>query len=203
MNGITHSHASSVMQAYPGCPPRRIHQSIQYGPIRNRIRTVQHALRFPVWRSYRTCVQMIPSYDQRGGDLTTSHQFVKGQGCLLTFPLTQPTDPRRQSLESNPLLGHIEPTFKPLILREQIQKQTIGNLNILGITRKGHPTERPLALAKQRPYIRRHKTRKIKRLGITSLQSPAPKVIPIIERDGPLGLKFNHQFHMPAHGRIG
>src|SRR2546427_13249930 len=66
-----------------------------------------------------------------------------------SLPLPQPTNPRRQPLERDALLGHGDPALEMRVVGKQLQHQLIGALQILRFARERHPAERALPLTKR------------------------------------------------------
>ena len=89
---------------------------------------------------------------------TISLNLQPGQVALA---VPQPADPRRQPLERHALTGHRDPPAQPLVVGEQLEDRPVGRGDVGRVAGERRPAERPLALAEQRPDVRRHEAREV------------------------------------------
>src|SRR3954468_14813952 len=94
-------------------------------------------------------------------DLAFLDQIIDGQTELRSLAVSEPADPRRQSLKLDALARQIDPAVENAVLWEQLQHQIVGHGNIGGIAGKRRPTERPASLPTKRTNICRNKPGKI------------------------------------------
>src|SRR5438309_12083155 len=107
---------------------------------------------------------MIAADDDRRFQFAARDHLVEGQTEPVAIAEADPADARRQALEGDALLRHVEPFVQMRILRQQLLYLRIRAINIFGIARQRRPAERPDAAAEKRPDISRHETRKIERV---------------------------------------
>ena len=132
----------------------------------------------------------------------SSHQLIESQSRFLTLTLSQPANPRRQSLKLNLLLSQSNPTLQTLVLGEQFQNLIVGHLDIMRIATQRHPSERTFALTKQRTNISRYKTRKIEGIFQPLFQSPTAQIVTIIKSNATHLLQFKHQLDVLHDGFV-
>src|SRR5687768_14313666 len=99
---------------------------------------------------------MIASNDDRSLELSACHQVVECYAESRALTLSEPADARRQTLERDPLACHVDPTREMCIVREQLQHQLVGAMDVGGVARQCHPSERALPFAEQRADICGH-----------------------------------------------
>src|SRR5258708_26469324 len=105
VEGVTHAHAASMMKGNPGGAIHGVDQGIENGPIGDRVGTIHHRLRFPIWRGNGTAVEVVAADHDRGLDRAPAHQLVEHQTGLFAFPVAAPPEPGGQSLELDALAG--------------------------------------------------------------------------------------------------
>ncbi len=132
---ISHPHTATMMQTHPGSAARSIEQCIQQRPIGNSIGSILHAFGFTIGAGDRASIQMISADNNRRAKLPSTHHLVESQACQMTLAQPQPTDTRRQSLESNALTRHIQPTMDMLVFRKQRFNLGVRFVDIFRIAR--------------------------------------------------------------------
>src|SRR4051794_15902041 len=109
--------------------------------------------------------------------------MVERQTESRPFSVAEPADPRRKSLEVNPLAGEVDPAPKSLVLGEELKDQPVGARDICRVPRERHPTKRSLAPAEERPDICGDKPGKAEGAAESCVQRLLPDVVPVIKRD--------------------
>lgn len=118
MNTISHAYAATMVQTHPTGAACRIDQCIQYGPIGHCITAIEHGFCFAVRRCHRSGIEMVSSDNNRRFHFPRAHQFIECQSGFLALTLPQPANARGQSLESDPLPGHLHPALQAFIFGE-------------------------------------------------------------------------------------
>src|ERR1700733_6730593 len=109
-------------------------------------------------------------YDGRG-DLTALYHFIERQTQTMTLPQAHPANARRQSLKMESRARHIEPLMQVRIVRNQLLDLGVGLVDILRITRQGHPAKGADAAAKQRPNVFGNEARYFEGVGDAGIES--------------------------------
>ncbi len=82
-----------------------------------------------------------------------AYHLVEGEAQLVTHTQTDPANARRQTLEANPLAGHIKPIMQMLVFKEDLFDLSISFVDVFRVARQRHPTERANATAEQWTYV--------------------------------------------------
>src|SRR5450759_5012212 len=127
---------------------------------------------------------MIAADDDRRRQLTAGDEVIEGDAELCALAETEPTDPGGQSLELHFLAGDRDPTSEMLVIREELEHQIIGAVDILWIAGQRHPTERSLALAEQRSDVLGNKAGDRERVANAGVERHRSNVVPIVECHG-------------------
>src|SRR5882724_7296743 len=114
----TDANAAAVVDRHPGCACRSVNQRIKQWPICDRVAAVEHSFGFAIRRCDRACVEMIAPDDNRRFDFTALYQFVHGYAKLGAFAVSEPADPRRQSLKLNSFTCELHPASERLVFRK-------------------------------------------------------------------------------------
>ena len=107
-----HADATTVMEGYPGSATRSGQQQVEQRPVGNRVGTVQHRLGLTIGTRYRTGIKMITANDHGCFKLTGFHHFVERNTKPVAIAEANPADTRRQSLETDAALRHVEPVVQ-------------------------------------------------------------------------------------------
>ena len=99
MLAVADADAPSVVEGYPGGAPHGIDQRVENGPIGYCIGSIEHPLRLAVGACHGARIQMIVANDDRRLDDSLPDQFIESQSGLGAFPVAQPANARRQTLE--------------------------------------------------------------------------------------------------------
>src|SRR5207245_1512107 len=108
----------------------------------------------------------------------------------------QATYARRQALERYASLRQREPAAQVVVLREQLQRQPVGALQVPRLARQRDPAERPPPLAEQRPDVLGYESRDLERLLEPGVGGLSADVVAVVERDGALPLHLQHGAHV-------
>ena len=187
------------MDGDPGRTSYRVQQGVQQRPVGDRVAAILHPLGLPVGGGHRTTVQMVPTYNHRGGDLALSHHFVDHQAELGAFTVAQPADPGRQTLELHPLLGHPDPSHQVLVVGELPHHHFVGLVDVFRVAGERHPAEGTLAFAEQGSYVGWHEAREVEGVFHTRFVGPLANVVAVVEDHSTLLLEVEHGAHMAAH----
>ena len=79
---------------------------------------------------------------------------------------------------------HRDPARQRLVVREHLERQAVGAVDVLGIAGERHPAERPAAFAEQRPDVLGHEARDVVRALHARLLRLRADVVAVIERHG-------------------
>src|SRR5438270_13946348 len=142
-----------MMERNPGCPARDVEQCVQYGPIRHGVGAVFHSLGFTERRRDASGVEMIAADDDRRGYLARRDQIVYRYTESRAGTLSEPADPGRKALIADALRRQLQPAAKMRISRKELQRQLVGSLDVGGVARERHPSERTFALTEKRPHV--------------------------------------------------
>ena len=194
-----HADAAAMVQADPGRPRGGVHQRIEQRPVAHRVRAVHHRFCLAVGRGDRTAVEMVAPDHHRRLELAARHHFIKGETRAMPIAKPDPADPRRQALERDPLLRHVEPIVQMGVLREKLLHLGIGLADILRIARQRRPAERPHTPAEQRPDIGRHKAREGKGILEPLFEGHLTDVVAIIDGRHAILVEGHHRRHMGFH----
>ena len=77
---------------------------------------------------------MIATDDDRRLQLAALHHFIERQPQPVAIAKADPADPRRQPLELDLRLRHVEPVVKMLVVRHQLLDLGVGAEDIPGIS---------------------------------------------------------------------
>jgi hypothetical protein len=178
VEAVADAHAAAVVVADPGRAADGVDQRVEDGPVGDGVGAVAHALRLAVGAGHRPGVQMVAADDDGRFDGPAGHQFVEQQPGLGPLAVAQPADAGRQALEMHLLLGHANPAVQVARHREQLQDGLVGGVDVFRVAAEGHPAERPLALAKERPDIGRHEAGVAERVSTPSSKARWRRLLP-------------------------
>src|SRR5437588_2545185 len=130
MQGITNTHATTVVNRYPRGAGSRVQHRVQQRPVGYSIAAILHRFCLAEGRGYRTRIQVIAANYDRSLDPSFFHQIVHGQTESGALAITQPADSCRQSLELDPPACQIDPALQDAILRKQFQHQIVSPMNV-------------------------------------------------------------------------
>src|SRR5262245_14411653 len=101
---------------------------------------------------------MIAADDDRP-DLAFRHHLVEREAEAMPLAQANPANARRQTLERDALLRHVEPAMQMRVVRDELLHLRVGLGDVLRITAQRSPAERPHAAAEERAYVSRHEAR--------------------------------------------
>ena len=111
-------------------------------PVGDRVRAVLHGLGFAIRRGDRAGVQVIAADDDGRLELAARHHVVEREAEPMAIAQAHPADARRQSLELDACLRHVEPVMQVLVVGQQLFHLRIGLGDVFGIARQRHPAKR-------------------------------------------------------------
>src|ERR1700722_15705877 len=101
---------------------------------------------------------MVTADHDRRFQFSARYQLVEFQTGLGAFTVFEPADPRRQPLEGNALLRHLQPMEQALLMWKKLFHGVIGDANVFRIAAQRHPAEGAAAKTEERANVLRHKT---------------------------------------------
>ena len=156
--------------------PRRarcgVHQRVEQRPVGDRVGLVGHALGLAVGRRDRARVEVVAADHDRRLELAAAHHLVEAQPEPVALAVAEPADPRRQSLEGDPLARLRHPAREPLVVGELLEHRAVGRRDVGPVARQRDPAERALALAEQRPDVGGHEAG----VGERALEAAEPRL---------------------------
>ena len=196
---IADTDAAAVVNRHPGCAGGRVDERVEQRPIGNRIASVDHPLGLAVGRRYRARVEMVaPDHDGRF-DFAALHQLVHCDAELCALAITEPANPRRQSLKVNSFSCELHPARERLVSRKQFEREPVGARDIFGIAAQRDPSKWPATFTKQRTNVFGNKPGNIECILDASLFRLRANVVSVIKSDGPFFLQSEHGLDVNAH----
>ena len=122
---------------------------------------------------------------------------------LVPLAVAEPADPGRQALEGDPLAGQPDPPGQRLVLREQVEDGPVGGGDVGRVAGERRPAERALALAEQRPDVRRHEAGEVERPLVAAELRLAPDRVAVVEHLGAGVEEADHRLDVLGHRRAG
>src|SRR5712692_5203141 len=180
---VADAYAAAVVDGDPGGAAGGVQQGVQQGPVGDGVGAIEHLFGFAVRRSHRAAVQMVAADDNRRLQLAPGHQLVERQAEFRPLAVAQPANARRETLEAHALLRQADPAVEDRVVREELQHQFVGAIDVRRLTRERHPAERPAALAEKRPDVRWHEAGKIVGVLDALLESKRADVVAVVKRD--------------------
>src|SRR3712207_6298393 len=93
----------------PACPGRSVDHGVEQRPVCDRVRAVGHGLSLPVRAGHRAAIEMIAADHDWCPDRASRHEVVEGEAGAVALAVPEPADPRRETLEGDPLPGTADP----------------------------------------------------------------------------------------------
>src|SRR5206468_12388046 len=128
------------------------------------VTAIEHAFSLAVRGCDRAGVEMIAADHDRCLDVAALHQFIDGDAKLGAFAVTEPANPRRQSLVMNSLLRQLHPARERLVFRKQFERELVCARDVNRITTQGDPAKRAAPFAKQWADVFRNEPGNLKRV---------------------------------------
>src|SRR5262245_3249844 len=171
------------MERDPGSTRRGVEQRIQDGPVRDCVRSISHSFCFAKRRGDRSGVQVIaPDHDRRR-QLAAANQLVQCDAEPGALTLSQPTDPRWQTLEGDALLCESDPAAEMRVIRKELEDQLIGAMQVSWLARERDPAKGALPFAEQGPDVLGHEARNGEGIGNAGVAGLGANVVAVIEYD--------------------
>ena len=139
-----------------------------------------------------------PDHDRRL-DGAGADELVEPVARSGTLAIAEPADPRGQSLEADALLCCFDPPDQRRIVGELFDDRAVGRGDVRGIARQRHPPKRTLALAEQRPDIRRNEARIVECARASAEPRLSPQAVPVVEDLCAAVEEADHRIHMTRH----
>ena len=95
----------------------------------------------------------------------------------------------------------LQPARENLVLREELQRQFVGAVDVLRVARERHPAERPLARAEERTNVLGHKAGNQERVRAAGVEGEAANVVAVVEGHRAGALQGEHRIHVNHHRR--
>src|SRR5713101_4507259 len=121
-------------------------------------------------------------------DFTAFHQLVHRNAELGALAVTEPANPRGQSLKLNPFAGELYPARK-----------LIGARDIFGVAAQCDPAKWPAPFAKKRTNIFGNKPGYVERILYAGLFRLRADIVPVIESDRAFLLQSEHGIDVNGH----
>src|SRR5882672_32891 len=99
---------------------------------------------------------MIAADHHRRFDLSRLYQVVDALAKRSALAVTEPADPRGQTLESDFLASEMDPAAQNFVFGKQFEHQVVGNRDVSRVSRKRCPAEGPAAFGKHRTNVGRN-----------------------------------------------
>jgi hypothetical protein len=106
-------------------------------------------------------------------------------------------------LKGDALARQADPAHQRLVVREHLERRLVGDADVLRIAGERRPSERPLALAEQRPDVLGHEARDVERVGHAGLTRLRADVVAVVEGNRAPVLEHQHGAHVRGHRRHG
>ncbi|EEF93719.1 hypothetical protein CATMIT_01647, partial [Catenibacterium mitsuokai DSM 15897] len=139
---IAHADAAAVVQRHPGRAAGDVEHGVEQRPVADRVAAVLHRLGLAVGRGHRAAVEMIAADHHRRLELAVAHHLVERQAELVAQAQADPADARRQALEADALLGHVQPAVQMRIVGDDLLDLGVGLVDVFRIAAERDPAER-------------------------------------------------------------
>ena len=123
VNRIADADAAAVVDRHPRRAGGGVQQGVQQRPVGDGVAAVAHALGLAVGRGHRAGVEVIAADDDRRRHAPLAHQLVEPQPEARPLAVAEPEDPRRQSLERDPLLRQADPAAQRRVAGEHLERR--------------------------------------------------------------------------------
>src|SRR5690606_4992850 len=193
---ITHSNSTAVVEGNPACSARGIEQSVEQGPVRDRVGAVAHRFRFAVGAGYRAGVEVVAANHDWSLELAVANHFVEGKACNVAFAQTQPAYARGQALESDAVAGHIQPADNRFVFGEKLFDLGVGFIDVLGVAGQCYPAEGALAFTEQRTDVGGHESREIEGVGHAGIGGNLSDIVAVVDSGNAHRVEVEHGFDM-------
>src|SRR5699024_700100 len=127
---VAHADAAAVVEADPGGAAGSVEQRVEDGPVADGVAAVAHGFGFAVGAGDGAGIQVIAADHDRRLQLTVAHHFVEGQTQLVTLAQADPADARRQALEADAFLGHVQPAVQVRVVGNQFLDLPVGLVDV-------------------------------------------------------------------------
>src|ERR1043165_1170115 len=203
MQRIANAHTTTMMKRNPTRAARRVEQSIQYGPIGHRVRSVLHSFSLAKRRRHRPRVEMIAPDRDRRFEIATLHEIVDRLAHLSPFAVTEPTNSRRQSLEVHTLARQTQPAIQRAIVGKHLEREIVSLAYVVRIARQRRPAKWSLAFTEKRTNVFRNESGYLKRVFASRIKRLLANVVAVVECNRARTLQGQHRLDVLGHRRGG
>src|SRR5688572_23734008 len=168
------------MDRDPRRTARRVEQGVEDRPVGDGIAAVAHAFGLAVGRGDRSGIEVIATDDDRGTYPPAADEIVQRQAEAGAIALAEPEDPRGQALERDSFARQLNPAAQPTVVREELERETVGGGDVCRIARQRRPAEWALALTEQRPDVLRDEARDPEGVGDAGLLGLRTDVVAVV-----------------------
>src|SRR5216683_2424351 len=193
------AHPAAMVHAHPRRAAGGVEERVEDGPIGDGVRAVQHRLRLAIWRRHRARVQVVAADDDRRLHGATPDELVEAQARTGTLAVAEPADASRQALELDLLARGLDPPHQGGVVGELVDHGTVGDSDVLRVTRKRNPSERALAFAEQRPDVCGHEAGKLERARAPAELRLRAQAVAVVEDLRAMVEEIDHRVDVARH----
>ncbi len=128
------------------------------------------------------------------------HHVVHGEAEFGALAVAEPADARGESLELDALAGEVDPAAEDAVLREHLEHEIVGGVNVGRIAGERRPAEGAAAFAEERTDVGGHEAGEIECVFHAVIEGELADVVAVIEGDGAHLLELEHAFDVAGHG---
>src|SRR5262249_39368873 len=136
---IAYADATTVVDTHPRGTRRGVDQSVQQGPIGDRVRPIAHAFRLAERTGDAAGIKVIAADHDRRLQLAGTDKLVHRQPELGALAVAEPADAGRKSLELDPLPCERNPSGQRFIVREEFEREPVRAVDIGRVTGERDP----------------------------------------------------------------
>src|SRR4030095_381775 len=142
---------------------------------------------------------MIATNHDRRFDLAAFHQFVHRHAEFGALSVTEPANPRGQSLIMNSLLREFHPARERFVFGKQFESEFVSARDILRFATQPEPAKRTTSFAEERTNVFWNETWNIERVLHAGFLRLRANIVAVIKCDRALLLQREHRFDMRRH----
>ena len=141
---------------------------------------------------------MIAADHDRRFQFAARDEIVEREAEFVALAIAEPADARGQALKADALLRELDPAAENFIVREHLQHEPIGAMNVGRLARKRDPAERPASFAKQRANVGGNEAGEVVGVLHALLEGERANVVAVIECHRAEFLERQHALDVPA-----
>src|SRR5580704_10651850 len=126
---------------------------------------------------------MIATHDNRRLYFSPRDQFIQREAEFVALAVTQPANPRRQSLKLHTFLRQLDPARQMFIVRKHFEDKLVRPRDVRSFAGKRCPAKRPFPFAKKWSDIRRNKSRKVISILYAVFERERSDIVTVIKGD--------------------